>query len=76
MSLNIENSIKETIETIKRENLRPAEEIRVAERLILSGLTLVLQHQAAGTGTDAQLLDVAYTVKRLADTLVARIAKG
>ena len=76
MSLNLENSIKETIETVRRQNLRPAEELRVAERLILAGLTITLEHQAKGNGTDSQFLDIAYTVKRLADSIVARVAKG
>jgi len=75
MSLTLESSIKEILERVKEQNLRPAEELRVAERLILAGFTLALQLQKAGHVQVSQSLDLAYTGKNLSDKLIAGTAK-
>lgn len=75
MSLTLENSIKEILEQVKSQNLRPAEEMRIAERLVIAGFTLSLQLQKAGHVQSSQFLDLAYTGKNLADKLALGCAK-
>ena len=77
MSLNLENSVKEIISRLREHKLDPAGELRVAERLVLAGLALALEHQQSKNAgiQSSQFLNLAYTVKQAADRLVARTVK-
>lgn len=75
MSLTLENSIKEILERVKAQDLRPAEEMRIAERLVIAGYTLALQLQKAGHVQASQHLDLAYTGRNLSDKLAAGVVK-
>lgn len=77
MSLNLENSVKEIIARLREHKLSPAGELRVAERLVLAGLAVALEHQQSKNASlqSSQFLNLAYTVRQAADLLIARTAK-
>ena len=65
LSLNLENALKELVDEIERNSRDPEERAKVAERLMLASMTVMLALNKAGAINGFRSAAFIYTVDRL-----------
>ena len=73
MSLNLENALKELVEEIEHNSKDPEERAKVAERLMLASMTVMLSLNKAGKINGFRSANFIYTVDRLMEEFKLRV---